>query len=94
MTDRITAVTVLPNGWDVHGKTGTGFPLAAGGSLDEEHAYGWFVGWATKGERSIVLARLIQDEHPESIRAGLRAREAFMQELPLMLEKTEMHDGH
>lgn len=94
MTSRITAVAVLPNGWDVHGKTGTGFPASAEGALDEDRAYGWFVGWATKGERSIVFARLIQDEHPEAIRAGLRAREAFIQELPLILVKTEMHDGH
>lgn len=86
MTSRITAITVLPNGWDIHGKTGTGFPIKADGSDDLDHAFGWFVGWATKGGRTLVFARLIQDDKRESINAGLRARDAFMREVPSILD--------
>jgi beta-lactamase class D len=86
MTSRITAIDTLPNAWKVHGKTGTGAPTKADGSLDWNHAFGWFVGWATKDGRTVVFARLIQDEKKESIHAGLRARDAFMRELPSILD--------
>jgi beta-lactamase class D len=86
MTSRITAFAMLPSGWDVHGKTGTGAPIKADGSQDWDHAFGWFVGWATKDGRSVVFARLIQEERREAVSAGLRARDAFMQELPALLE--------
>ena len=86
MTSRITEISVLSNGWDIHQKTGTGAPLRTDGSDDDDHALGWFVGWASKGRRTLVFARLIQDEKPESIRAGLRARDAFMQEAAPMLD--------
>jgi beta-lactamase class D len=81
MTDRIAAVTVLPSGWDIHGKTGTGSP-GAPGKFDQAHSYGWFVGWATKGPRTLVFARLIQDEKLTPQPAGIRARDAFLQEFP------------
>lgn len=86
MTSRITAVGEIAGGWEVHGKTGTGFPLKPDGEHDMEHAWGWFVGWAGRGDRTLVFARLIQDEKKESVNAGLRARDAFMQELPGFLE--------
>jgi beta-lactamase class D len=85
MTSRITQVAERPSGWDIHGKTGWGFPIASDGSHDEAHAYGWFVGWATKGTRTIVFARLIQDEKQEREPAGLRARAGFLTELPALL---------
>lgn len=89
MTGRITAVAVLPNGWEIHGKTGTGFPTTAAGTLDTDHALGWFVGWATKEQRSVVFARLIQDERSQKVNAGLRARNAFLGELPSILDEDE-----
>jgi beta-lactamase class D/beta-lactamase class D OXA-42 len=86
MTNRITTVAALANGWDVHGKTGTGSPRKANGSPDEAHSYGWFAGWAfQEAGRTIVFARLIQDDQQEAVSAGLRAREAFLRELPSLL---------
>lgn len=84
MTSRITTLDAEPDGWLVHGKTGTGFPVHAG-AADEEHAYGWFVGWALKGRESIVFVRLIQDEHAETEPAGMRARDALLKDLPALL---------
>lgn len=85
MTEHITEVTTLPDGWDIHGKTGTGSPGAVG-AFDRAHAYGWFVGWARKGTRTLVFARLIQDEQAKDTPAGIRARDAFLQEWPGMVD--------
>lgn len=86
MTDHITRIAVLPDGWEIHGKTGTGAPRGRDGSQDVAHAYGWFVGWATKGGRTVVFTRLIQDERKETESSGLRARTTLMNELPSLLE--------
>ncbi len=89
MTSKLTRLDDLPGGWQLHGKTGAAFPRKADGSFDEAHGYGWFVGWATKGERTIVFARLVQDEQKGQQSAGLRTRDAMLKELPAMLEKAQ-----
>jgi len=76
----------LPSGWEVHGKTGTAYPVLPDGTDDRTRAYGWFVGWATKGQRTIVFARLIQDQKEEADPAGPRVRAAFLRDLPAQLE--------
>ena len=85
MTNRVTAIEVLVDGWSLHGKTGTGAPLQADGSANWDRAFGWFVGWATKGDRTLVFARLDQEEKREPVSAGLRTRDAFMKEFPALL---------
>jgi beta-lactamase class D len=85
MTDRVTALSELASGWQIHGKTGTGFPVNADGSEDKGCAYGWFVGRATKDNRAIIFVRLIKDDKQESVAAGLRARDAFTKELASIL---------
>lgn len=62
MTSQITEVTGLSDGWDIHGKTGTGFPRNIDGSDDDAHGWGWFVGWASRNGKTLVFARLIQDD--------------------------------
>lgn len=86
MTFRIMKQERLANGWEIHGKTGTGFPLLRDGTTDHAHAYGWFVGWATKAQRTIVFARLVQDQKEENGNAGLRVRDTFLRELPAQLD--------
>ena len=88
-TARLTRLADLAGGWQLHGKTGAAFPRKPDGSFDEAHGYGWFVGWASKGERSFVFARLVQDEQPGQQSAGLRTREAMLRELPAMLEQAQ-----
>jgi beta-lactamase class D len=88
MTQAVTAIATLPGGWDVHGKTGAGAPRTADGAFDGKHAYGWFVGWATKEGRSVLFVRLIQnDGGREAVSPGQRARAAFMKELPRLLPR-------
>jgi beta-lactamase class D len=69
-------------GWVAQGKTGSAFPRQPDGSTDVERGYGWYVGWTVKGERKFLFVRLIQDEGHESDAPGVRARDAFIKELP------------
>jgi beta-lactamase class D len=89
MTGRITTVEPHPSGWVVHGKTGTGFPVDAKGESDEEHAYGWFVGWASNGPELIVFVRLIQDDHAQTEPAGMRARDALLNDWAKLVAERE-----
>jgi beta-lactamase class D len=87
MTARITAVGKLPNGWDVHAKGGTGFRVKPGnGGADLERQIGWYVGWATRGNRSLVFAYAIADEQRDTTRAGARAKDAIWPALPGLLD--------
>jgi beta-lactamase class D len=70
------------DGWVVTGKTGSAYPRMADGRFDPARSWGWFVGWAQKGDRTLVFARLNQDERRESGSAGIRARNAFLKQWP------------
>lgn len=72
-----------PEGWTVHGKTGSGSQ-----ETPTHYQYGWFVGWAEKGDRKVVFAYLIKDDTPQSDIAGIRARDQFIPQLPKLLIKT------
>lgn len=86
-TTRLLKAKDLPGGWQAYGKTGTGAPIGPDGKDDYTRSYGWFVGWATNGERTIVYARLTQDEKLTEGAAGPRTKAAFLRELPAQLSK-------
>ncbi len=71
--------------WTVHGKTGSAYPRRADRSFDRARPWGWYVGWASKGERTIIFARLNQDERRTEGSSGVRARDGFIAELPQLL---------
>ncbi|NBJ10621.1 class D beta-lactamase [Microvirga arsenatis] len=85
MTLAIMPTFPLPDGWIAYGKTGSGFQPSANGSPDRERQFGWFVGWAQKGERRILFARLIRDERKETSVASFRARDSLLAELPALI---------
>ncbi|WP_342049719.1 MULTISPECIES: class D beta-lactamase [unclassified Cupriavidus] len=85
MTGRITLIAAALDGWEIHGKTGTGSP-GSDGRYDPAHAYGWFVGWAIKGGQKRLFARLIQDDKPTQPNAGLRARDSLLADFPVLVE--------
>ena len=87
MTEEITRMDDLSNGWSLNGKTGSAFPKLADGSDDRAHGWGWFVGWSRKDGRTLVFARLIQDDQKMDVAGGLRARDALIAELPGVLDK-------
>jgi beta-lactamase class D len=74
--------TFQSGGWTLHGKTGAGEQPKPGGGKNPDRQFGWFVGWATKGGRRIVFARLIKDESRIETPAGFRARDAVIAEWP------------
>lgn len=84
MTERIMLSQTLANGWVVHGKTGTASPVLADGRDDPARQYGWYVGWAKKGERTLVFARLVLLTRQEDNHAGPRVKEAF---LPVLAQR-------
>ncbi|MDQ2633565.1 MAG: class D beta-lactamase [Pseudomonadota bacterium] len=86
MTATIQTAFELPDGWTVRGKTGAGYSVNADGSPDRRRPFGWFVGWATKGDRTIVFARLSEFSSPQKMSPGLGTRDALLKELPSMLD--------
>jgi beta-lactamase class D len=75
----------LADGWTVHGKTGTGFQPRPNGKSDPDRQFGWFVGWAQKGERRVIFVRLVKDDTKIAEAAGFRARDGILADLPLLL---------
>lgn len=81
-TMRIVETTQPGGGWTVQGKTGSAYPRRADGSFDRARGWGWYVGWAGKGDRTLVFARLDQDERRVAGSGGIRARDAFLKTFP------------
>lgn len=75
----------ITDGWRVQGKTGMAYPRKADGKFDYGRPWGWYVGWARRDERTVVFARLLQDEKKQEPRTSLRARDSLMQDLPGIL---------
>lgn len=86
-TAQLLRLPALANGWDVYGKTGTANGTLPGGGEDQDRAYGWFVGWASKDGRTIVFARMaLQPRDPERA-AGPALKQDFLRALPAALDK-------
>jgi len=60
----------------------------ADGSFDRARSWGWFVGWAHKGERRIVCARPNQDERREIGSAGIRAKSEVLKQWTDLVDMT------
>ncbi len=82
LTASIVETVTLDSGWLVRGKTGLAYPRRADGGFDRARGTGWFVGWATKGDRRVVFARLIKDEKRQPTHASQRARGSLLKDLP------------
>ena len=87
MTLSIVERSQTPGGWVVFGKTGSAYPRLPNGSFDRARGWGWFVGWAQRGKRTLVFARLAQDEQRERVSGGLRAKDALLNQWDELLEK-------
>lgn len=81
MTATIAAYGIRGDGWTVHGKTGAGLPRGQDGRQVRGRPYGWFVGWARKGDRTVVFAKLVQDTEKQPVAPGFRARDTLFEEL-------------
>jgi beta-lactamase class D len=95
-TERTMAImpSVVVDGWRISGKTGTGSRRLEDGTNDRNRQVGWFVGWATRDGRTLVFARLIEDDGPERVRGGWRARDTLFADWPtLMTEASPQADA-
>ncbi len=93
MDNTLSIMPTFPseNGWTVWGKTGTGSRRRPDGTNDPERQFGWFVGWARRGPRTVIFARLIEDDRPDAVSAGPRARDSMLTDLPVLLHETAGH---
>lgn len=73
------------DGWQFRGKTGSAYPRMADGNLDRARGWGWYVGTASKGDRTLVFVRLIQDETRQSVSGGLRTRDGLIADWPALM---------
>lgn len=76
------------NGWQLFGKTGAGTPRDARGNRLPDLAFGWFIGWAERGDRKLSFVKLIQSPQKERKSLGLLAKDQvikafFSKESPL-----------
>ena len=69
------------DGWHVYGKTGSASSRDEIGNLLVDQPWGWFVGWARKGDRTIVFARLTRDTAAPEGPPGPAARDALIHDL-------------
>lgn len=82
MTIAIIPEFKTADGWVVKGKTGSFWLPDATGAQDKTKPQGWFVGWAEKGGRKVVFARLLLSQDAKPGPGGPLARDAFLSELP------------
>ncbi len=66
----------MKGNWHVFGKTGSGGIRGANGKLKKP--FGWFVGWATRGNETVLFARLIQADDGRALGMGPQARDGLM----------------
>lgn len=66
------------NSWLIHGKTGAAYPRRADRSLDYAHGWGWFVGWAQEGDRTLVFVRLTQANERTEMSPGNLTRDGLL----------------
>jgi beta-lactamase class D len=84
-TRAIVPVFDAPGGWQVHGKTGSIWLRNKTGGYDRNRPIGWFVGWAEKGSRRIVFARLEIGIERSTKPKGPVVRALFLKELSKLM---------
>lgn len=70
------------DGWAIRGKTGSAFPRRADRTLDYARGWGWYVGWAERGDRTLVFARLTQARARSVVSQGLATRSGLLEAWP------------
>ncbi|HBG34470.1 MAG TPA: class D beta-lactamase [Holosporales bacterium] len=80
-TRNILYIEELARGWKLYGKTGSGYA-----SGDTDYQLGWFVGWIQKVDRKILFVYYLEDEKPETIPAGQRAKGQATEKLSKCIE--------
>lgn len=85
LTKTLLADQVLPSGWQLYGKTGSGNLRDAQGVRLPDRQIGWFVGWVEKADRRIFFANFIRDNGPQPLFGGPRSKELALKKLSELL---------
>lgn len=72
--------------WVIRGKTGTAYPRRADRSFDYARGWGWYVGWAKNGDRTLTFVRLTQARGRLSGSPGNLTRDVFLRQWPRLVE--------
>lgn len=88
-TKQILDVEPLNDGWQMHGKTGSGNLLNPDGTRNQDRQIGWFVGWMQKGARSVIFVHFTKDNEKQEVMAGKRARAAAKIKLNALIDRME-----
>lgn len=88
MTLAITPHFEAGDGWDIQGKTGSGWLRDKAGKTDRDRPLGWFVGWAMKDERRVIFARLLVDtkRYPKEP-ISFVVRDGLIEDFPKLAER-------
>lgn len=73
-TIEIMRLEILPEGWQLYGKTG--------GAVK----FGWFVGWVEKGKKRILFAQYIEQSEDAMISGGRMAKEVAKDNLISLID--------
>lgn len=79
-TREIMDLGVQANGWQLYGKTGSATPRNADGKRQSGEAFGWFIGFAQKGDRQIAFTKLVQSGRKEKKSLGLMAKDEIIRD--------------
>lgn len=72
--------------WVIHGKTGAAFPRRPDRSFDYARGWGWYVGWASKGDRMLVFARLTQARTRSKDSPGILTRDGLLRHWDALID--------
>ena len=89
LVERIIQKHTLAGNWVVAGKTGSAYPYKADGSFDRKRAWGWYVGWAGRGDTTLVFARLDEVDATKNGSSGLYVRGQFLDNWSQIAEAAE-----
>jgi beta-lactamase class D len=86
-TKKILSTGEVINGWDLYGKTGSGWQLNEDGTRDENRQIGWYVGWLERQNRTIIFAHFLEDLDKQETMAGIRSRELTKKKITKLLDE-------
>lgn len=92
LTRNILFLENLPDGWQLYGKTGSGYMVDSKGNRDKDRQIGWFVGWLTKDTRNIIFAQFLEDTEKQETMGGRRARSKAIENLSKLIPTPNQTD--
>jgi len=72
-------------GWDIIGKTGTGYIKEADGQRGRRQ-FGWFVGWAVQGDQVLAFVQLNANSKAGGSALGLRTRDELLERWTVLVD--------